>query len=44
MLLEWELIGFCFATETTSIYSLTHLAFHSTIILMYVIDYLLQIW
>ena len=39
-----ELIGFCCATETTSTYSLTRLAFHSKIILMFVIDYLLQIW
>ena len=35
--------GSCFATETTSFYSLTHLDLHSTITRMYVIDYLLQI-
>ena len=42
-LLKRELIGFCFAAEATSTYSLTRLAFHSTIILILVIDYLLLI-
>ena len=39
-LLNWEHTGSCFATETTSFYSLTHLDLHSTITRMYVIDYL----
>ena len=42
--LKLKLIGFCCETEATNTYSLTRLAFYSVIILIFVIDYHLQIF